>query len=107
MSCYPCNVEPGPRAGELLVLSPHLANGPAIRPEQRGRTDSESLLFGPRPSPSKGIVPRPAHIEDRAEWNDGQCGKCGGRTPYCQRCGITWCLGCESQTCNVAASQEV
>ena len=107
MSCYPpCNVEPGHRAGELLVLCPDLAaNGPAIRPkEQRGRTDSESVIFGMRP----GIIPpQPAHIIDHAEWNDGECGKCGGKTPYCKRCGVTWCVGCESQTCKVSASQEI
>ena len=96
MSCYPCNVEPGPRAGELLVLCPDLtANGPVIRPkEQRGRT--------------AGIIPpQPAHIIDHAEWNDGECGKCGCKTPYCKRCGLTWCVGCESQTCKVSASQEI
>ena len=83
----------------------------AIRPkEQRGRTDSESVLFGMRPPASKyeGIIPpRPAHIIDHAEWNDGECGKCGGKTPYCKRCGVTWCVGCESQTCKVSASQEI
>ena len=109
MSCYPC-VEPGPRPGELLILSPDLAaNGPAlIRP---ARTDSESLLFGgPRPPASKykGIIPpRPAHVIDPKEWNEGECGKCGGKTPYCKRCGVTWCVDCEDQTCKVSASQEI
>ena len=107
MSCYP---EPGPRLGELLILSPDLAaNGPAlIRP---ARTDSEDLLFGgpsPPASKYKGIIPtRPAHVIDQKEWNDGECGKCGGKTPYCKRCGVTWCVDCEPQTCEVSASQEI
>ena len=42
------------------------------------------------------------HVVDETEWNEGQCGKCGDKTPYCSRCGATWCLGCESQLCPVA-----
>ena len=89
----------------FVISRRFLWNGPAIRPkEQRGRTDSESVIFGMRP----GIIPpQPAHIIDHAEWNDGECGKCGSKTPYCKRCGVTWCVGCESQTCKVSASQEI
>ena len=39
------------------------------------------------------------HKIDTREWNGGECGKCGGPTPYCRSCGKSWCLWCESQQC--------
>ena len=59
-----------------------------------------STLVKPIPVKKATVaVPKAArtaqHVPDPDEWNDGDCGICGSKTPYCKLCSITWCIGCE------------
>ena len=61
------------------------------------RTSASSVS---RPALCKGIynsVRR--HVVDTEEWNDGECGNCGSKTPYCATCGVSFCVGCERDVC--------
>ena len=108
MACFPCDVEPGHRAGELLVCMTKTrsfdANAVQLHLE-RGTAQKTTAKAKRNITP---LTSTKLHVVDGSEWNEGECGKCGGRTPYCKRCSASWFEGCESQLCPAAEeSQEV